>query len=96
VNRLEVEGQILEQSPVRYTPAGIPVLEFLLSHESEVSEAGVPRRIAFALQILVMGDLVQMAGSVGLGTTVRIQGFIAPVRKDSPKFRLHAQRIQQI
>ena len=96
MNRLEVEGQILEQSPVRYTPAGIPVLEFLLSHESEVSEAGVPRRIAFALQILVMGDLVQMAGSVGLGTTVRIQGFIAPVRKDSPKFRLHAQRIQQI
>ena len=96
MNRLEVEGQILEQSPVRYTPAGIPVLEFLLSHESEVSEAGVPRRIAFALQILVMGDLVQMAGTIGLGTSVRIQGFIAPVRKDSPKFRLHAQRIQQI
>lgn len=96
MNRLEVEGQILEQSPVRYTPAGIPVLEFLLSHESEVSEAGVPRRIAFSLQILVMGDLVQMAGTMSLGTTVRIQGFIAPVRKDSPKFRLHAQRIQQI
>jgi len=96
VNRLEVEGQVLEQSPVRYTPAGVPVLEFLLSHESEVSEAGVPRRIAFSLQILVMGDLVQMAGTIGLGTTVRIQGFIAPVRKDSPKFRLHAQRIQQI
>ncbi len=96
MNRLEVEGQVLEQSPVRYTPAGVPVLEFLLSHESEVSEAGVPRRIAFALQILVMGDLVQMAGTIGLGTTVRIQGFIAPVRKDSPKFRLHAQRIQQI
>ena len=96
MNRLEVEGQVLEQSPVRYTPAGVPVLEFLLSHESEVFEAGVPRRIAFSLQILVMGDLVQMAGTIGLGTTVRIQGFIAPVRKDSPKFRLHAQRIQQI
>ena len=96
MNRLEVEGQVLEQSPVRYTPAGVPVLEFLLSHESEISEAGVPRRIAFSLQILVMGDLVQMAGTIGLGTMVRIQGFIAPVRKDSPKFRLHAQRIQQI
>lgn len=96
MNRLEVEGQILEQSPVRYTPAGIPVLEFLLSHESEVTEAGVPRRIAFSLQVLVMGDLVQMAGNIGLGTRLRIQGFIAPVRKDSPKFRLHAQRIQQI
>ena len=96
MNRLEVEGQVLERSPVRYTPAGVPVLEFILSHESEVSEAGVPRRIVFALQILVMGDLVQMADTIGLGTTLRIQGFIAPVRKDSPKFRLHAQRIQQI
>ena len=96
MNRLEVEGQVLERSPVRYTPAGIPILEFILSHESEVSEAGVPRRITFALQILVMGDLVQMAGTIGLGTTLRIQGFIAPVRKDSPKFRLHAQRIQLI
>ena len=96
MNRHEVEGQILEQSPVRYTPSGIPVVEFVLSHESEVTEAGVPRRLAFALHVLVMGDLVQMAGTLGLGKSVRIQGFIAPQRKDSPKFRLHAQRIQLI
>jgi len=96
VNRLEVEGQILERSPLRYTPSGIVVLEFIVSHESEVTEAGHPRRIAFALPVVAMGDLVQMAGAIGLGSTVRIQGFLAPVRKDSPRFRLHAQRIQQI
>ena len=96
MNRLDVQGQVTELSPVRYTPAGIPVLEFLISHESEVTEAGQPRQLAFVLPVLAMGDLVQMAGTISLGTTVRIQGFIAPVRKDSPKFRLHAQRIQQI
>jgi primosomal replication protein N len=96
VNRLEVEGQVLERSPLRYTPSGVAVLEFVVSHESEVTEAGHPRQIAFALPVVVMGDLVQMAGAISLGSNLRIQGFIAPVRKDSPKFRLHAQRIQQI
>jgi primosomal replication protein N len=96
VNRLEVQGQILELSPLRYTPAGVAVLEFLLSHESEVTEAGQVRRLAFTLVVVALGDLAQMAGTTSLGRTVRVQGFLAPVRKDSPKFRLHAQHIQQI
>ncbi|HBI84043.1 primosomal replication protein N [Orrella sp. NBD-18] len=96
MNRLDVLGQVSELSPVRYTPAGIPVLEFLISHQSEVTEAGHPRQLAFVLPVLAMGDLVRMAVTMGLGQTVRIQGFLAPVRKDSPRFRLHAQQIQQI
>jgi len=96
VNRLEVQGLIVELSPLRYTPAGVPVLEFMLSHESEVTEAGQPRRIALSLATVAMGDLAQMAGTIGLGSNVRIQGFLAPVRKDSQKYRLHAQLIQQI
>ena len=96
MNRLEVQGQILELSPLRYTPAGVAVLEFLLSHESEVTEAGQVRRLAFTLVVVALGDLAQMAGTTSLGRTVRVQGFLAPVRKDSPKFRLHAQHIQKI
>ena len=96
VNRLEVQGQVFELSPLRYTPSGVAVLEFLLSHESEVIEAGQPRRLAFTLAVVAMGDLAQMALTTSLGCTVRVQGFLAPVRKDSPKFRLHAQQIQQI
>ena len=96
MNRLDVQGHVSELSPVRYTPAGIAVLEFQISHESEVTEAGQPRQLAFVLPVLAMGDLVQMAVTMGLGQAVRIQGFLAPVRKDSPRFRLHAQRIQQI
>lgn len=96
MNRLEVQGQVFELSPLRYTPSGVAVLEFLLSHESEVTEAGQPRRLAFTLTVVAMGDLAQMALTTSLGCTVRVQGFLAPVRKDSSKFRLHAQQIQQI
>lgn len=96
VNRLEVHGLISELSPLRYTPAGVPVLEFVLLHESEVTEASQPRRITFSLTVVAMGDLAQMAGTMSLGSKVRLQGFLAPVRKDSQKYRLHAQHIQQI
>lgn len=96
VNRFEVQGLVSELSPLRFTPAGVPVLEFLLSHESEVIEAGQPRRIAMSLTVVAMGDLAQMAGTMSLGCKVRLQGFLAPVRKDSQKYRLHAQHIQQI
>ena len=95
-NRLELTGQVVEVSPLRFTPAGVPVLEFLLSHESEVTEAGQQRRVALTLEVVTLGDLARMQGSVQLGGSLRIQGFLAPRRKDSPRFRLHAQLIQQI
>ena len=95
-NRLELTGQVVEVSPLRFTPAGVPVLEFLLSHESEVTEAGQQRRVALTLEVVALGDLARMQGSVQLGGSLRIQGFLAPRRKDSPRFRLHAQLIQQI
>ncbi len=96
VNQFIVQGLISELSPLRYTPAGVPVLEFLLFHESEVTEASQPRRISFSIGVLAMGDLAQMAGTICLGCKVRLQGFLVPVRKDSQKYRLHAQHIQQI
>ncbi|MBP8034861.1 MAG: hypothetical protein RLY91_422 [Pseudomonadota bacterium] len=96
MNRLEVQGQVAELSPVRYTPSGVPVLEFLLAHESEVIEAGQPRRIMFSITVVAMADLAQMTNTIGLGRSVNVQGFLAPVRKDSQKYRLHAQRIEQI
>ena len=49
VNQYVVQGLISELSPLRYTPAGVPVLEFLLMHESEVTEASQTRRLSFSI-----------------------------------------------
>ena len=35
----------MELSALRYTPAGIPVIEFKLDHESEQDEAGTKRQV---------------------------------------------------
>jgi primosomal replication protein N len=96
MNRLDITGQVLELSPVRYTPAGIAVSEFLINSESEEVEAGQSRKVALQISVIAMGDLVQMASRLQLGTNIQIRGFLAPMRKDSPRFRLHAQLIKQI
>ena len=96
MNRLDITGQVLEVSPVRYTPAGVAVLEFLIINESEALEAGQSRKVIVQLPVVAMGDLVQMAGKLQLGMNLATQGFLAPMRKDSPKLRLHAQLIKQI
>ena len=96
VNRLDIQGRVTEISPLRYTPAGVAVLEILLEHESEVIEAGQPRRLMFSVPAILMGDLARMYADKTLGTVLQVSGFMAPVRKGSPRFRLHAQQVKQI
>ena len=96
MNRLDIQGRVTEISPLRYTPAGVAVLEIQIEHESEVIEAGQPRRLMFSVPVILMGDLGQMHADIKLGTVLLVSGFMAPVRKDSPRFRLHAQQVKQI
>ena len=93
MNRLELSAQVLECEPLRHTPAGVPALEMLLRHESTVTEAGLERRLDMTISAVALGDLALMLASTQLGSALHIEGFIAPVRKDSVKLRLHMQRV---
>lgn len=93
MNRLALSAHVLECEPLRHTPAGVPALEMLLRHESIVTEAGLDRRLDMTISAVALGDLAHMLAGTQLGTELHIEGFIAPVRKDSVKLRLHMQRV---
>jgi primosomal replication protein N len=95
MNTLDLSARVLECEPLRHTPAGVPVLEMLLAHESEVIEAGLPRRIELTITAVALGDLAQMLAGTALGTTLQVQGFLAAARKDSVKVKLHMQRVRK-
>jgi primosomal replication protein N len=40
-NLLVIEGEVVQIETLRYTPAGIPLLSFVLRHLSEQVEAGM-------------------------------------------------------
>jgi len=54
VNRLELNAQIESISVLRYSPGGLPVLDFLLLHESTVLEAGQSRKIQLTMKSIAI------------------------------------------
>jgi len=96
VNRLLMTVQVLEREPLRHTPAGLPALELLFSHTAEVVEAGLPRRVDLTIGAIALGDLALLLVDTPLGTVLDVEGFLAPVRKDSAKLRMHLQRANAV
>lgn len=92
MNRVDLVATVLEITPLRYTPAGVPAIEMQLSHQSDVLEAGAPRRVDLTLSAVALGDIARMLAATSLGTRLSVQGFLAPARKGSGKLVLHLQQ----
>jgi len=92
MNQLVLTAVAQEVKTLRYTPAGLPVVEILLDHASQVLEAGQTRHIAFQLAAVALGDMALRLANTPLGSGLRVQGFLAPVRKGSGKMVLHIQQ----
>ena len=57
MNRFALTAGIIEISPIRYTPSGLPVVECRLEHESQLEEAGVSRKVKLLLKAKAVGML---------------------------------------
>jgi primosomal replication protein N len=80
MNRLVLQAQLIERSAIRYTPAGLPVLDFLLKHSSQVNQEGQPRKVDFEIKARIVGPLIHRLASVALGSHVGFAGFIGSHR----------------
>ena len=80
MNHVELTACIAELSPLRYTPAGIPALNFILVHESEMMEAGVNRQVKLTLKAVAFGTLAEQAAQLALGQAFRFTGFLINAR----------------
>jgi len=95
VNQVALSGIVLEAKPLRYTPAGLPVLELVLQHTSEVMQAGHARHIEMAVNATAMGDTALLLADITLGSPLHITGFLAPSRKGSSRLVLHIQQVNR-
>ena len=87
---------MVQKAALRFTPAGVAVVEFTLEYDETVDQAGVPRQVKFEVPVVVMGDLAQMWQSVALSQVVAVEGFVAPMRKGSPRWRLYADHVRLV
>jgi len=90
VNRVALTGVLIEREALRYTPAGIAMLNARLSHRCETIEAGHRRQVEFDIAVSFAGPLAQRADALRPGQPLAITGFLAARRRQSRSLVLHA------
>jgi primosomal replication protein N len=81
VNQLVLTACLVEVSPLRYTPAGLPALNFSLESETEVQEMGNKRQVKVSLNALAIGHLAESIGKQALGSVWKFTGFLGAARQ---------------
>ena len=94
MNQLVLNASIAEASALRYTPPGLPALDFRLEHESEVSEAGQLRQVKVAIKAVAFGSVAETLRQQAIGSSWRFTGFLATPRNGKHPV-LHIQSFQQ-
>jgi primosomal replication protein N len=84
----------VELGTLRYTPAGLPAVEFKLAHESEQEEAGGKRTVRAELGAVAFDSQARLMAAAKLGTQARFQGFLAAKSKRSQRLVLHVTNIE--
>ncbi len=94
MNTLVIAATVLKTEPLRYTPAGLALLQLQLQHSSEQQEAGMQRKVQCQLSAVLIGD--QAHRSVQVGDTIKAKGFLAQRSAKSTQLVMHIQDFQQI
>jgi primosomal replication protein N len=94
LNELRLDARLAELLPLRRTPAGIPVANCVLVHESKQMEAGLVRDASVELQAVAIGDLAGLLANAAPGMRVAVTGFLAAKSMRSRAPVLHLNKIE--
>lgn len=95
MNRLELVARIDSISMLRYSPVGVPVLDFMLLHESTVVEANEPRKIQLEMKSIAIGSLAERVQGFELGSIWSFDGFLGS-SKNKKSVVFHVQEINTV
>jgi primosomal replication protein N len=88
-NALSLTGRIRERQALRYTPAGIPALDFQLHHASRQMEAGSEREVECSLRAVAFGETARRLTRVAEESLIECAGFITARRRGSAQIDMH-------
>ena len=95
-NEIALTGELTVVEPLRYTPAGIPLLGFKLMHRSRQTEAGLKRQVECEMGGVAMADVAVAMAKLKPGQAVKVNGFINRKNRMSAQLILHATEARAI
>jgi primosomal replication protein N len=98
LNTLVINGVIVRLEPIRHTPAGIPLLSFVLQHASDVIEAGFKRKVECEVNAVALGNIAtdMTKQNIQIGFQIKAKGFLAKRSIKSTQLVLHIEKIEVI
>jgi len=94
LNKLVLQAEVVQSEPLRYTPAGIPLLSVVLRRVSEQIEAGMKRKIECEVNAVVLGDLALKG--LKTGAQIIAHGFLARRSLKSTQLVMHINHIEYV
>lgn len=93
-NLVQLTGRLVEIAALRSTPAGVPVRACKVHHVSCQIEAGHCRQVECEISAVALGQTAHLVGQAGLGTQLRLTGFLARNSLRSAKLVLHVTQVE--
>ena len=95
-NQTVICGEIIRLGVLRYTPAGVPVIDFVIKHQSRQMEANIARKINCELQTVALGETAKNIAEMRLASNVKITGFLNRKSQTNQQLVLHVDSIVKI
>ena len=89
VNRLQLLASIVEREVLRYTPAGIPIVNATLHHSSAQVEADIERLVELEVPAIASGEIAGKFIQAELGIPHQFTGFMARKSRNSKSLVFH-------
>jgi primosomal replication protein N len=95
-NEVALSGELTAIEPLRYTPAGIPLLNFRLLHRSQQVEAGLKRQVECEVNGVAMAEVAVALSRLKPGQAARVKGFLNRKNRMSAQLVFHTTDAQAI
>jgi primosomal replication protein N len=79
-NRFHLSASVVQVQALRYTPAGIPVVNLVLEHASTITEMDTPRLVKLQLKAVAFGAQAETLARQGLEAVCEFHGFMTNAR----------------
>jgi len=87
-------GRLLKRGALRYSPAGIPIIDFVIAHSSVQIEAGGRRKVQCDVEAVAVGSLADTIEQVKINQSLQVKGFLARDSMGNTRLKLHATGIE--
>jgi len=79
-NSLVLTARIAEVQSLRYTPAGIPAINLVLEHESQLQDLQGSRQVKMVMKAVAFAALAERLAVQAVGSSWKFQGYLTNSR----------------